>query len=64
MRRGRRKKKPNMATQLARMTEMHIRSPSARKVCTPTELNQSVMSMVTEAAVPGRGRGRSDGKGG
>jgi hypothetical protein len=62
---GNRKKKRqyNMATQLARMAEMLIRSPSARKVCTPTELSQSVMPRVTKPVVPSRGRGRSRGKG-
>jgi hypothetical protein len=57
------KRKPNLATQLARMAEMLIRSRSARKVCTPTEVSQSVTARVTEPAVPGRGRGRSVGKG-
>ena len=57
MRRRRRKRKANVATQLARMAEMLIRNPSARKVCTATELSQSVAARVTEPAVPGRGRG-------
>jgi hypothetical protein len=39
MRRIRRKRKMNMATQLTRMAEMLIRSPSARKRCTTAELS-------------------------
>jgi hypothetical protein len=49
-----------MATQLARMAEMLIRSPSARKVCTTTELSQSVATGLTKPAVPGSGRGSGD----
>jgi hypothetical protein len=39
------------------MAEMLTRSPSARKMCTTTELSQHVATRVTEPAVPGRGRG-------
>jgi hypothetical protein len=49
-----------MATQLARMAEMLIRSTSARKMCTTTELSQSVTAGVTKTAVPGSGRGSGD----
>jgi hypothetical protein len=55
--RRRRKRKTNMATQLTRMVEMLIRSPSARKRCTTTELSQSVAAGVTKPAVPSSGRG-------
>jgi hypothetical protein len=53
----RRKRQTNMVTQLAHMAEMLTRSPSARKMCTTTELSQHVATRVTEPAVPGRGRG-------
>jgi hypothetical protein len=58
----RRKRKANMVTQLARMAEMLIRSSSARKMCTMTELSQSqsVAAGVTKPAVPGSGRGSGD----
>jgi hypothetical protein len=59
----RRKRKANMVTQLGRMAEMLTRSPSARKVCTVVELSQHVATGVTKPTVPGRGRGRSGGKG-
>jgi hypothetical protein len=59
-RRRRRERKANMATQLARMAEMLIRSMSARKMCTMTELSQSVAAGVTKPAVPGSGRGSGD----
>jgi hypothetical protein len=51
-----------MVTQLARMAEMLIRSSSARKMCTMTELSQSqsVAAGVTKPAVPGSGRGSGD----
>jgi hypothetical protein len=60
MRRRRTERMANMATQLARMAEMLIRSPSARKLCTTTELSQGVMAGVTKPVVPGSGRGTSD----
>jgi hypothetical protein len=49
-----------MATQLACMAEMLIRSPSARKMCTTTELSQGIAAGVTKSAVPSSGRGRGD----
>jgi hypothetical protein len=49
-----------MATQLARMGEILIRCPSARNMCTTTELSQSVAAGVTKPAVPGSGRGSGD----
>jgi hypothetical protein len=58
--RRRREREADMATQLARMAEMLIRSPSARKVCTTTELSQSVATGLTKPAVPGSGRGSGD----
>jgi hypothetical protein len=61
MRRRRTERMANMATQLACMAEMLIiRSPSARKLCTATELSQGVMAGVTKPVVPGSGRGTSD----
>jgi hypothetical protein len=49
-----------MATQLARMTEMLVRIPSARNMRTTTELSQSVTAGVTKPAVPGSGGGSGD----
>jgi hypothetical protein len=49
-----------MATQLARMAEMLIRSLFARKMCTTTKLSQSVAAGVTKPALPGNGRGSGD----
>jgi hypothetical protein len=61
-RREGRKRKSNMTTQLARMAEMLIRRPSARKRGTVTELSQSVATGVTKPAVPSsRSRGESSG---
>jgi hypothetical protein len=46
--RGGRKRKLNMATQPARMVEMLIRRPSARKMGTMAEPSQSVTTGVTK----------------
>ena len=43
MRRRRRKREPNMTTELARMTEGLSRSPSTRNIGTTTELSQNVV---------------------
>jgi hypothetical protein len=39
------------------MAEMLIRSPSARKMCTTTELSQSIAAGVIKSTVLGSGRG-------
>ena len=54
----RRKKEPNMMTELARMAEGLSRSPSTRNIGTTTELSQNVVARVTKTAVPGGGRRR------
>ena len=54
----RRKREPNMTTELARMAEGLSRSPSARNIGTTTELSQNVAARVTKTAVPGGGRWR------
>ena len=56
-----RKRKTNMTTQLARMTQMLIVSPSAGYVGTPTELCQGIPARMAKAAVPSSG-GRSGGE--
>src|SRR6185312_799898 len=56
MRRGRRKKKSNMTTKLARMTEVLSKSPSTWNIGTMTELSQNVAAGVSKPAVPGGGR--------
>ena len=54
----RRKREPNMTTELARMAEGLSRSPSTRNIGTTTELSQNVAARVTKTAVPGGGRRR------
>ena len=62
MRGRRRKRKSNMTTKLARMTEVLSRSPSTRNIGTTTKLSQNVTAGVTKPAVPS-GRRRRRGKG-
>jgi hypothetical protein len=52
----RRKRKPNMATKLACLTEVLNSSPSTRDISTTTNLSQNISAGMTEAAVPGGGR--------
>jgi hypothetical protein len=56
--RRRRKREPNMMTELARMAEGLSRNPSTRNIGTTTELSQNVAARVTKTAVPGGGRRR------
>src|SRR6185436_7067151 len=56
--RRRRKREPNMTTELARMAEGLSRSPSTRNIGTTTELSQNVAARVNKTAVPGGGRRR------
>ena len=56
--RRRRKREPNMTTELARMAEGLSRSPSTRNIGTTTELSQNVTARVTKTAVLGGGRRR------
>jgi hypothetical protein len=55
--RRRRKRKPNMMTKLACLTEVLSSSPSTRDISTTTNLSQNISAGMTEAAVPGGGDG-------
>jgi hypothetical protein len=52
----RRKRKSNMTTKLACLTEVLSSSPSTRDISTTTNLSQNISATMTEAAVPGGGR--------
>jgi hypothetical protein len=54
--RRRRKRKPNMTTKLACLTEVLSSSPSTRDISTTTNLSQNIPARMTEAAVPSGGR--------
>jgi hypothetical protein len=54
--RRRRKRKPNMTTKLACLTEVLSSSPSTRDISTTTNLSQNISTRMTEATVPGGGR--------
>jgi hypothetical protein len=54
--RRRRKRKPNMTTKLACLTEVLSSSPSTRDISTTTNLSQNISTGMTEAAVPSGGR--------
>jgi hypothetical protein len=54
--RRRRKKKPNMTTKLACLTEVLSSSPSTRDISTMTNLSQNISAGLIEAAVPSGGR--------
>jgi hypothetical protein len=56
MRRGRRKRKSNMTTKLACLTEVLSSSPSTRDISTTTNMSQNISTGMTEAAVPSGGR--------
>ena len=56
--RRRRKRKSNMTTKLAGMTEVLSRSPSTWNIGTTAELSQNIAAGVTKPAVPGGGRRR------
>jgi hypothetical protein len=56
MRRRRRKRKPNMTTKLACLTEVLNSSPSTRDISTTTNLSQNISAGMTESAVPSGGR--------
>ena len=58
MRRRGGKRKTNMSTQLARMTQMLIVRPRTRYGGTTTELHHSVTTRMAETAVPGSRVGR------
>jgi hypothetical protein len=61
MRRRRRKRKPNMTTKLACLTEVLNSIPSTRDISTTTNLRQNIAARMTESAVPSGG-GWSHGK--
>jgi hypothetical protein len=52
----RRKRKPNMTTKLACLTEVLSSSPSTRDISTTTNLSQNITAGMTEEAVPSGGR--------
>jgi hypothetical protein len=54
--RRRRKRKANMTTKLACLTEVLSSSPSTRDISTTTNLSQNISTRMTEAAVPSGGR--------
>jgi hypothetical protein len=56
MRRRRRKRKLNMTTKLACLTEVLNSSPSTRDISTMTNLSQNISAGMTEAPVPSGGR--------
>jgi hypothetical protein len=56
LRRRRRKRKPNMRTKLACLTEVLNSSPSTRDISTTTNLSQNIAAGMTETAVPSGGR--------
>jgi hypothetical protein len=58
MRRRRGKRKSNMTTELARMTEVLCRCPGTRDGSMTTELSENVAARMTKTAVPGSGRRR------
>jgi hypothetical protein len=55
MRRRRRKRKPNMTTKLACLTDVLSSSPSTRDISTTTNLSQNISARMTESAVPSGG---------
>jgi hypothetical protein len=59
--RRRRKRKPNMTTKLACLTEVLSSSLSTRDISTTTNLSQNISDRMTESAVPSGG-GRCHGK--
>jgi hypothetical protein len=61
MQRRRRKRKPNMTTKLACLTEVLSSSPSTRDISTTTNLSQNFSARMTESAVPSGG-GQCHGK--
>ena len=56
--RKRRKREPNMTTELAGMAEGLSRSTCTRNIGNTTELSQNVAAGVSKPAVPGGGRRR------
>jgi hypothetical protein len=54
--RRRRKRKPNMSTKPACLTEVLSSSPSTRDISTSTNLSKNISVGMTEAAVPSGGR--------
>jgi hypothetical protein len=55
MRRRRKKRKPNMTTKLACLTEVLSSSPSTRDISTTTNLSQNITAKMIETAVPSGG---------
>jgi hypothetical protein len=54
--RRRRKRKSNMTTKLACLTEVLSSSSNTRDISTTTNLSQNISGGMTEVAVPGGGR--------
>jgi hypothetical protein len=61
MRRRTIKRKTNMTTQLARMTQMLIMSLSTSNIGTMTELHQGITSRMAETLVPSSGSSGGEG---